>query len=268
MIQGCSRVGTTPSGYQARKSTIPGHHRSQGTTSITDTENSAECPPGRPCNLDFFGRYVGCDNWRLERWRLSGYLLVVSQARTATASTGSGGSLHCRLELVAGSADLPSAHQVAALHSTQQNLRRPGRLGVDLLCQRPYIYKLVGNGPSPQDGAVQGCAQLNQGRSEFVTRLLWTRRRLTPGLTLEELRDSRPIARPEQGILRFGGVLLSYNPSAGSRQTRSVMVVMRLKTEWLGPIFLPEVPHVATMSRQHGHGPGYKVMLAATIKPM
>ena len=69
-------------------------------------------------------------------------------------------------------------------------------------------------------------------------------------------------------ILRFGGVLLSYNPSAGSRQTGSVMVVMRLKTEWLSPILLPEVPHVATMSRQHGHRPGYKVIACGTIKPM
>ena len=77
-----------------------------------------------------------------------------------------------------------------------------------------------------------------------------------------------PIARPEQVILRFGGVLLSYDPSAGSRQTGSVMVVMRLKTEWLSPILLPEVPHVATMSRQPGPGPGYKVTLAATIEPM
>ena len=63
-------------------------------------------------------------------------------------------------------------------------------------------------------------------------------RRLTPGLILEELRDSSPIACPEQGIFRIGWVPLSCKPPARSGQAGGIMVHVRLKTEGSGPFFL------------------------------
>ena len=217
-------------------------------------------------NRDLLVRHVDWGHWR-PGGDCRDIFWPLLRSATVTASTGSSWALHCRLDLVAGSADLPGAHQVATLHGEQQCLRRPGRFGVDLLCQCPYAHKLVGNWPGPQDRAVQGGPQLSQGQSEFVTRRLWIWRRLTPGLILEELRDSSPIARPEQSILGIGGVLLSCNPSALSRQAGSVMVPVRLKTEWFSPTFPGEVPHMTTISQPRGHRPGYKVIRAATIDP-
>ena len=242
----------------------PGSSRSQGTTSITDRR--PVCAPGVLAIVTFCARRI-C-NSRLGG-ACSGCLLVASQARDrvrpqrdpagrfTAASTWSQAELTCpaltrsqpsmaQSKTSAGLAASGSTCSANAHTSTSWSAMAPVR--------KTGLFRDARSSPSDE--------------ASLVTRLLWTRRLLTPGLVLEEMRDSSPIARPEQGIFRIGRLLLSRNPSARSRQAGTIMVLVRLKTDALQPPFSSRSASCNQCHQQHGRGPGYKVIVPATIEHM
>ncbi len=142
---------------------------------------------------------------------------------TAT-STFSSWPVHGRLDLVAGNTNLPGGNQVATFHCVKQCLGWPGRFEVDLRCQCPHVHQLAGDGPRPQDRAVQGSPHLVQGRIELLTWLFRIRSGRAPRLILEDLSHSSPVAFSKQSVFGRSWSSMTDEPPVRSRQAGPRMV--------------------------------------------